>query len=433
MKKDPLAALKHFPIVQFLAKCNLVPVHGQGAREVYYLSPLRDERTASFAVNTRKNCWFDHGLGVGGNLLDLAMRVWGMPYQEAGAALGQLVACPEAYDDADEHGRARNFVPLVGDPGPGRTVLRTGELRSGVLRNYLVSRGIAVEALQADGRVWSQIREVYYTQAGKYAPGGGLRTYFALGLVNESQGLEIVAQGFQSHLVAKDVTFIKGAQPGVAVFEGLMDFFSALTLRWKKKKTRGAAFQCSVLVLHSVSFAKKSLPLLAKAGGSLFYYGDNDQAGIDLQAFYQAHCRQHGAGFYAQNEGFRGYKDLNDFLCKKAPSKPLPARGQAPSAKAETAKWWLWVVFRGPQAGGDRQRTFYAHTNTPAGKAALLALRARLADQATLSRLCERVGNGRQFRYEQQVHGGGAHLAAHQPPPRCATLPAGNPGSWGRA
>ena len=432
MKKDHSAALKRFPIVHFLAKCNLVEVHGNG-RERYYLSPLREERTASFAVNTRKNCWFDHGLGVGGNLLDLAMRLWGMAYKEAAEALAQLVACPEAYDDADALGRARNFGPPVAAPHAGRTVREAGELRDGVLRAYLVSRGISVEALQADGRVWSQLREVRYTQAGKYAPNGALRTYFAIGLVNVSQGLEIAARGFQSHLGAKDVTFIPGRQPGVAVFEGMMDFFSALTLRRQRHKGQAAAFQCAVLVLHSVTLAKKSLPLLAKAGGSLFYYGDNDRAGLDLQAFYQAHCRQYGAGFYAQNEGYRGYKDLNDFLCKKAPAKPLPARGQAPSARAETAKWWLWVVFRRPQGGGDLQRTFYAHNNTPAGRAALRALRARRAGQAVLSRLCERVGNGRQFRYEQQVHGGGAHLAAPPPPPRCATLPAGNPGSWGRA
>ncbi|MFC7671345.1 CHC2 zinc finger domain-containing protein [Hymenobacter humi] len=126
MKKDHFSALKRFPIVQFLTKCNLVAVHGQG-RELYYLSPLREERTASFAVNTRKNCWFDHGLGEGGNLLDLAMRLWGMSYADAAESLGQAVACPAAYDDADEQGRARNFVPLVAVPGAGRTVLRTGE------------------------------------------------------------------------------------------------------------------------------------------------------------------------------------------------------------------------------------------------------------------------------------------------------------------
>ncbi|MFC7671344.1 hypothetical protein ACFQT0_31015 [Hymenobacter humi] len=253
---------------------------------------------------------------------------------------------------------------------------------------------------------------MHYTQAGKYAADGRLRAYFAIGLVNESQGLEITARNFQSHLGTKDVTFIRGPSRAWPCSRACWTF-SALTLRWKAKKGKGAAFQCSVLVLHSVTLAKQSLPLVAKAGGSLFYYGDNDQAGIDLQAFYQAHCRQHGAGFYAQNEGYRGYKDLNDSLCKKLPAKPLPARGQAPSPQAETAKWWLWVLFRGP-AGADRQRTFYAHANTSAGKAALLALRARLAGEAVLTRFCERVGSGRRFRFEQQ---GGGRAAGHWPLP----------------
>jgi DNA primase len=38
----------------------------------WYLSPLRDEREASFKVNREKNIWYDHGLGKGGQLVDFA-------------------------------------------------------------------------------------------------------------------------------------------------------------------------------------------------------------------------------------------------------------------------------------------------------------------------------------------------------------------------
>ncbi|MFC7671424.1 hypothetical protein ACFQT0_31460 [Hymenobacter humi] len=194
-----------------------------------------------------------------------------------------------------------------------------------------------------------------------------------------------------------------------------------------------------MLVLHSVTLAKQSLPLVAKAGGSLFYYGDNDQAGIDLQAFYQAHCRQHGAGFYAQNEGYRGYKDLNDSLCKKLPAKPLPARGQAPSPQAETAKWWLWVLFRGPRARTGSARFTPMPTRLRAKRPCWPC--ARLAGEAVLTRFCERVGSGRRFRFEQQ---GGGRAAGHWPLPggrrRMPTpgrpAPACPPAiraSWGRA
>ena len=36
----------------------------------WYLSPLHEERTASFKVNKTKNIWYDHGIGKGGKLVD---------------------------------------------------------------------------------------------------------------------------------------------------------------------------------------------------------------------------------------------------------------------------------------------------------------------------------------------------------------------------
>jgi len=38
--------------------------------DYWYLSPLRDEKTASFKVNRKINVWYDHGIGKGGNLID---------------------------------------------------------------------------------------------------------------------------------------------------------------------------------------------------------------------------------------------------------------------------------------------------------------------------------------------------------------------------
>ncbi|MES1226163.1 MAG: CHC2 zinc finger domain-containing protein, partial [Bacteroidota bacterium] len=39
----------------------------------WYLSPLRNERTASFKVDGKLNVWYDHGLGKGGNLVDFGI------------------------------------------------------------------------------------------------------------------------------------------------------------------------------------------------------------------------------------------------------------------------------------------------------------------------------------------------------------------------
>lgn len=42
---------------------------------LWYRSPLREEREASFKVNTGLNCRYDFGLGKGGNILALAVEL----------------------------------------------------------------------------------------------------------------------------------------------------------------------------------------------------------------------------------------------------------------------------------------------------------------------------------------------------------------------
>src|SRR5438552_9297642 len=41
--------------------------------DYWYLSPLREEKEASFKVNRKLNVWYDHGIGKGGDLIDLGV------------------------------------------------------------------------------------------------------------------------------------------------------------------------------------------------------------------------------------------------------------------------------------------------------------------------------------------------------------------------
>lgn len=62
---------KQIRIEDYLHSLGHTPVRRQGAN-LWYRSPLRQEKEASFKVNTGINCWYDFGLGKGGNLLALA-------------------------------------------------------------------------------------------------------------------------------------------------------------------------------------------------------------------------------------------------------------------------------------------------------------------------------------------------------------------------
>jgi DNA primase len=49
----------------------------------WYLSPLRDEKAASFKVNKQRNVWYDHGLGKGGDVIEFAVQFFNCNVSEA--------------------------------------------------------------------------------------------------------------------------------------------------------------------------------------------------------------------------------------------------------------------------------------------------------------------------------------------------------------
>ena len=61
-----------FHMVDYFSKLGHSPTKIRNA-DYWYLSPLSDEKNASFKVNRKLNCWYDHGIGKGGNLIDFAI------------------------------------------------------------------------------------------------------------------------------------------------------------------------------------------------------------------------------------------------------------------------------------------------------------------------------------------------------------------------
>ena len=69
-------------IREYLLRRGLQP-HRETATHGMFLSPLRKERTPSFSVRYDKGLWYDFGLGEGGTLLQLVMRLEGCGMAEA--------------------------------------------------------------------------------------------------------------------------------------------------------------------------------------------------------------------------------------------------------------------------------------------------------------------------------------------------------------
>ena len=66
---------KRIALDGFLESLGHSPVRRKG-NVLWYLSPLREERTASFKVDAGLSCWYDFGLGRGGGIIALARELY---------------------------------------------------------------------------------------------------------------------------------------------------------------------------------------------------------------------------------------------------------------------------------------------------------------------------------------------------------------------
>ncbi len=69
-----LEHIKRISIREYLGARGIKPQSERAGRAMY-LSPFRQERTASFSVNYDENVWYDHGIGEGGSIIDLVARM----------------------------------------------------------------------------------------------------------------------------------------------------------------------------------------------------------------------------------------------------------------------------------------------------------------------------------------------------------------------
>jgi len=108
-------------ITDYLASKGIEPIKSQkSGLELWYSSPIRCGDThPSFKVDTLKNLWFDFGIAVGGNTLDLVCRLESMNVREALAFLSsssfnlranKLTSTIELFSEAKNINELRKFA-----------------------------------------------------------------------------------------------------------------------------------------------------------------------------------------------------------------------------------------------------------------------------------------------------------------------------------
>lgn len=277
-----LKEIKSIPLATFLSQLGHTPVKTQGNR-LWYKSPFRQEATASFKVQTDLNCWYDFGLGRGGNIIDLAAEFYqSNDLRYLMDCVARAVPVPSPQTVASSFGQRHS--------APSFTDVEVVPLRHHTLVAYLQERGIPAQiALE-------HCKQIHYSCKGK--------RYYAVGFANESGGWELRNRYFKGCIAPKDITLRRirdGPTTDVAVFEGFIDYLSALAL--------GIIQGADAIILNSVSNVNKAIPRL-RDYSTIYCYLDNDDAGRTAQSVLSGHL---GNVIY-RSTLYSKFNDLNDFL-----------------------------------------------------------------------------------------------------------------------
>ena len=279
----------------FLAQQGILPKYERNGYGMY-LSPLREERTPSFKVDYVRNLWYDFGLGEGGTLLTLMMRLERCDSREAVRWLqngekrdaGSVSLSP----GVGERPAAGGPLPVLRPAAvPALRVLSDAPLRHPTLVGYLASRGIVPSVAAAF------CREVRYEVNG--------RAFFAVGFRNDAGGWELRSERFKGGSSPKHITTIDNRSDTVIAFEGFMDFLAYFSLKYPERLRIDAA------ILNSVVNLPKAVPFLSRHP-VIHTFFDNDEAGRKATADLIRLCPR--SEVIDQSCFYSGHKDVNDYL-----------------------------------------------------------------------------------------------------------------------
>lgn len=285
---------RRIDLVDYLAQLGHHPDHVR-RDDYWYISPLRDEKTASFKVNRKLNLWFDHGVGKGGNLID-----FGILYHHC--------TVPELLDRLSKYQKGLTFpfqppfpsqLASAGEKEEAQgkiIVLDTRPLTAQSLIDYLNSRQIPLDIAERS------CLEVEFSLYGKRQT--------AIGFPNRSGGYELRSEHFKGSSSPKDISLFDNHTVEIIVFEGFFNYLSFQTINRNKQ-----APLSSSLVLNSLSFLEKSRPLMDQYN-RIHLALDRDIAGRNFTA---KALQWDPARYIDRSDFYHGHKDLNEWLIHQPP------------------------------------------------------------------------------------------------------------------
>lgn len=232
-------------IVDFLQRLGFEPKRKSG-QEFFYLSPIRESDTdPSFTVNDKVGKWYDHGEGKGGNIIDLSMLLFNdIDVKNAVKKINDIYSGI----DPKEYGLQEKYQGQSKEKIKKHEIVNIKPLGSNyAISSYLESRGVLQEALNS-----GLIQEVYYD----YIDDNNTKTrYFGAGWKNDSGGYDIRNKYGKICIDNKDILTVKGSSNRFVLFEGMMNYHSAIALK-------EVSHQDNAFILNTTAFTGKVINIL---------------------------------------------------------------------------------------------------------------------------------------------------------------------------
>jgi hypothetical protein len=278
---------KQINLKSFLKKMNIEPLEEHNS-QAWYISPLRIEKTPSFKIETNKNLWYDHGLGLGGNTLDFVIKYHKCTVSEALKILSN--------NSFSFHQHQQEIIVKENSDNNKPEIIKISPcIKHPALREYMKHRGLK----NYDN--CNLLFEIHYKVQE--------RAYFGLGFKNDSGGYEVRNKYSKTSISKKDITHIKNGSKILRVFEGFMDYLTFLEINKMPHS--------DYLILNSVSMISKVLPLILKSESTCKkckyvateVYFDNDHSGdIATQKI-----KENFSIVFDKRGIYQDHKDLNEW------------------------------------------------------------------------------------------------------------------------
>lgn len=194
-------------------------------KEAWFLSPFRSETQASFKVSKAKNRWYDHGAGIGVNVIDLTCKILKCSIKEGLSFL-----------NSDTLFFSFQQQQLFSKTKIGIDIIKVQDIIHPALIQYLNFRCISLSVAK------TYCKEVWYTHKDK--------TFFAIGLKNNKNGWEFRNKIFKNSSSPKCYTYIQNNKKQLTILEGMFDLLSLAVRNETLLETS------DILVLNSIAFVK---------------------------------------------------------------------------------------------------------------------------------------------------------------------------------